>query len=232
MSTDSCDDDWAREAARLHGRYVREVVEPCGLCPWAERARVTSRTRDAVLLQRDATSLDATLAVLDGWGGDESVEVGFLIYPRMQLTRADFDAFTARVRDADSGRHALGEIPYVLAAFHPDALPDVTHAERLVPFLRRSPDACIQAIRASVLDRVRSGAPQGTQLVDVSSLEAALRYTVPPQPQLRERIARANLDTAQRMGIDELERRFAAIGRDRRETYRRLDGASSVPTTD
>jgi hypothetical protein len=223
-ATDAYEAEWTREAARLHGRYVREVVETCGLCPWAERARVTERTRDAVLLQRDADSLDsldASLAVLDRFAADPRVEVGFLIYPRLQLGRGDFDRFTARIRDADAARHPLGGIPYVLAAFHPDALPDASDPDRLVPFLRRTPDPCIQALRASVLEHVRSGAPQGTQLVDVAAIGAALSQIPSPVP-LRERIARTNFDTAHRLGIDELTRRFDAIRRDRHETYESL----------
>jgi hypothetical protein len=115
-------------------------------------------------------------------------------------------------------RHALGEIPFVMAAFHPDASPDLAGAERLIPFLRRTPDPTLQLLRTTEVERVRSGSPQGTQFFDASVHDA---FTESPPP-LRERIARANLATAQRLGIDELTRRLDEIRRDRDDAYRSL----------
>jgi hypothetical protein len=158
------------------------------------------------------------LAVLDRWADDERIEIGFLIYPKLALGRPDFDDFVARLGKRESERHPLGKIPFVFAAFHPEAEPDTSDPERLVPFLRRTPDPCIQALRATVLDRVRSGAPQGTQFVDLIALESGQMSPVP----LRERIASANLETARRMGIGELRGRLDAIRRDRDETYEAL----------
>ncbi len=113
----------------------------------------------------------------------------------------------------------------MFAAFHPDAEPDTDEPERLIPFLRRTPDPTIQLVRASVLDRVRAGTPQGTQFVDVSDLDANLEYAVP----LRERIARVNLATAERMGVAELKRRMDAIVEDRHATYEKLARDSREP---
>ncbi|HEX4446201.1 MAG TPA: hypothetical protein VH044_05680, partial [Polyangiaceae bacterium] len=124
------------------------------------------------------------------------------------------------LRDADSRRHDLGAVPFVFAAFHPEAEPDTADPERLIPFLRRTPDPTLQVLRASVLDSIRSGASQGTQFLDMASLEAVITGTV--QPPLRERIARANLATAERIGITALRARLDDIRRDRDETYRAL----------
>jgi hypothetical protein len=77
-------------------------------------------------------------------------------------------------------------------------------------------------VRSSVLERVRAGTPQGTQFVDVRNLDVNVEYAVP----LRERIARVNLATAERIGVAELKRRMDAIVGDRDATYEGLAEAS------
>jgi len=211
---------WRQEAERLHRRYVVEVVEACGLCPWAERARLQGRTRASVLLHRDDAGLEPAVAQLDQWAAERRVDIGFLVFPRLELGRTEFDGFVARLRAAETQRRPPGEPAVVLAAFHPDADADMDDADRLVPFLRRSPDPCVQAIRMSTLKRVRSGAPEGTQFVDVSRLDATMDNDAGPT--LRERIAMANRDTVRRMGIEEFSARVEEIHRDRERTYASL----------
>jgi hypothetical protein len=96
--------------------------------------------------------------------------------------------------------------------------------------LRRTPDPTLQFLRASVLENIRNGASQGTQFVNMASLDAALSGT--GQPPLRERIARANMATAERVGFDVVKGLFDDIRRDRDETYRalaaRVEHGSSV----
>jgi hypothetical protein len=209
---------WVCEALRVYRRYQTEVVEALGLCPWAERARLDGGVRERVLLQRDEAIAPA-FAALDELEAEAGVDVGLLIFPRLALGRSDFEHFVSRVREADVKRHSLGEVPFMFAAFHPDAAPDTTHAERLIPFLRRTPDPSIQLVRGSAVDRVRARASQGTQFVDVASLVLDdLELTLP----LRERITRANLATAQRIGVGELGRHLDEIRRDRDETYEAL----------
>src|SRR6185312_1365987 len=159
------------------------------------RSRLDGKVRERVLLQKD-TSIEASLETIFGFADDLRAEVVFVIYPRLDLGRRDFEEFAARVRDADSRRHEVGRVPFVSAAFHPEAQPDTAHAERFIPFLRRSPDPTIQFLRASVLEEVRGGTAQGTQFLNVAAIEAAFAGHVPAQPPLRERIARANLATA------------------------------------
>jgi hypothetical protein len=214
------EEDWAREAIRLHGRYQTEIVDALGLCPWADRAVREGRTRERAVLQTDEALVGPSLGAIDAWMIDAEVDVAFLIYPRLRLTRQAFHDFTARLRDADTPRHPLGGVPFVFAAFHPDALPDTSDPERLIPFLRRTPDPTLQLLRASVLDGIRSGASQGTQFVNIASLESAL--VGGGQPPLRERIARTNLATAQRVGLDVVRARFEAIRQDRDEKYESL----------
>jgi hypothetical protein len=204
----------------LHRRYQTEIVEAYRLCPWAERATLDGRVREAVLLQDDAAAVEPSLAAIDSWMDDRSVDVAFAIYPRLAVSRQQFHDFAARVRDADTARHELGAVPFVFAAFHPEADPDTGDPERLIPFLRRTPDPTLQFLRASALDGIRTGASQGTQFLDIASLDAVLSGTA--QPPLRERVARANLATAERCGIAALGRHLDDIRRDRDETYRAL----------
>jgi hypothetical protein len=210
------------QALRLHHRYEIEIVEACGLCPWAERARLEGRVQPLVVLADDADALDASLAVMKQLEATPRIEVALLIYPRCELDRLAFQSFVARVRDADAARHPLGSIPFVMAAFHPDAAPDLSHPERLIPFLRRTPDPTIQLLRADALDRVRGGAPQGTQFFDpTTAMDLAMPQTDVIAP-LRERIARANQNTVEQLGVAEMERRLRDIRRDREQTYREL----------
>ena len=212
---------WVAEAERLHHRYQTEIVEALGLCPWAARARLDATLSTRVLLQTDA-GVDATLDAIDTMILDPRVEVAELIYPRVAMGRADFERFIARVREADVARHPLGAVPFVFAAFHPEATPDVSGAERLIPFLRRTPDPTLQILRTSVLERVRSGTPQGTQFIDSRAFDFDALQPQAPMP-LRERIARTNLATVDRIGVDELARRQDAIAQDRARTYLELD---------
>ena len=206
------------EALRLYRRYQLEIVEALGLCPWAVRARLDQKVASRVLVQNDA-SLEPSLAAISDVAQSSKAEVVILIYPRFGGRRTHFEHFVARLRDADARRHALGQIPFVLAAFHPEATPDQTDPERLVPFLRRSPDPSIQLLSSAVLERIRDVAPQGTQFMDASLFDAMVEPAPIP---LRERIAQANFQTVAGMGIEAFEARIQDIFRDRNESYRAL----------
>lgn len=215
---------WRVQAVRLHQRYVLEVVEACGLCPWAEPARVRGRVRDAVVLEADpAACVAPSIAALDAWQGNLGVEVAFLLYPRLALDVRAFDVFTTELRDRAAAGHPLGGAPFVFAGFHPSAVPDVRDGERLIPFLRRTPDPCVQVLRTSIVERARSGTPQGTGFFDLAALAAVEAGATQGQRPLREQIASANLETAMRMGIDALAARLDDIRRDRDQTYAALE---------
>ena len=212
--------EWTREALRLHGRYEREIVDALALCPWAGGARAGGSRRATVLLQTAPGDLDASLASIAEHAQSSGDEVVFLIYPRLAVDRRGFEEFAAGVRDADAARYELGRAPFVFAAFHPDAEADVRAPERLIPFLRRTPDPTLQLLRSTVLDRVRSGTPQGTQFIDASTFESmeSAASEVPAVP-LREQIASANLATVERVGVEEVKRRLDEMRRDRERTY-------------
>jgi hypothetical protein len=211
-------DPWTREALRLYRRYQIEVVEECGLCPWAPRARIDGKVRERVLLQTDDADVTPAMTAIRELAADDGAEIALLLFPRIGASRGAFERFVTRVQEADAREHPLGAIPFVFAAFHPQARPDLSEAERLVPFLRRTPDPTIQLLRAAAVDRVREGTPQGTQFVDARLLDVSAAPSLP----LRERIARANLGTVTRMGVGTMTALLDAIARDREETYRRL----------
>lgn len=208
------------EAVRLFRRYAVEIVEALTLCPWAERTRVDLRLKERVVLIRtpeEALPLDAIASLAE----DPEVEIGILLFPLLEITQPGLERFVSRLVDADAGRRAIGTAPFAMAAFHPDARADLSTPERLVPFIRRTPDPTIQLVRAESLDRVREGFHEGTQFLDpgaLSTLGVLGAATVP----LRERIARANMKAIERLGVAEVERRLAAIRQDRDSTYARL----------
>jgi hypothetical protein len=223
----------SQEAVRLYRRYQLEIVEACGLCPWAQRARLDDRLRIRVVAQAEPRGTEPSLAAIDALIADERADVAVLIYPRLHLGRLEFERFVSEVRDADAPRHPLGCIPFVFAAFHPDAQPDTSDAERLIPFLRRSPDPTVQVLRSGVLDKVRSSTPQGTQFMDLRMLEEldVSASAAGEQVSLRQRIARTNLATVHELGLAEVTRRIEAIAEDRRSTYRAIESAGGVPAS-
>jgi hypothetical protein len=216
-------DAFESEVVRVYRRYQSEIVEACGLCPWAERARIDAKTREWVILETDRASSESSLAAMSELFTHDRLEIAFLIYPRLKATRVEFERFVGRVRDADSKRHPLGRIPFMFAAFHPEAAPDLSSPERLIPFLRRTPDPTIQLVRASVVEKIRGRTPQGTQFFDSKTL---LSEIAPPQPAMREKIAQGNFETVQKIGVEELKRRLDDIRRDRNESYQRFGESS------
>ncbi|MBM4362304.1 MAG: hypothetical protein FJ104_06460, partial [Deltaproteobacteria bacterium] len=97
---------------------------------------------------------------------------------------------------------------------------DAATPERLVPFLRRTPDPTIQLVRCEALERVRRGSPEGTSFVDLSDL-GSLADLRPGRP-LRERVSGANFRTVKTVGLEEVAARLGAIHADRATTYARL----------
>jgi len=207
---------FTREVIRVYRRYQLEIVEACGLCPWAERSRLEHKVGEWVVLDQNRSSNASSLAAMDEVFARDEIEIALLIYPRLSCTRVEFERFVSRIRDADSQRHPLGKIPFMFAAFHPEAAPELSNPERLIPFLRRTPDPTIQLVRASVVEKIRGKVPQGTQFYDAKTL---LQDIERPPPPVRDKIAQANFETVQKMGVDELRRRLDDIRRDRDESY-------------
>ena len=211
----------AREAIRLYARYEIEVVEAFSLCPWAERSRREGHTRQLVL--EGAPVAETALAAIDVLARDTNVEVGFLLFPTCTLGRVAFERWVSGLRDTDQQRGAT----FAAAAFHPDARADLGDPYRLVPFIRRSPDPTIQLIRRSVLESVRRPGDGGTGYIDPSSIaDLAAFFKNPPKPPLHERVAQANLEQVERVGVEPLESILSDIADDRDRAYEAVLGGA------
>jgi len=213
-------DEIERETLRLNQRYLVEVVERFALCPWAERSRREGHVTECVFQQESPDIFDPSLARVSELLERESIEIALFIYPRLRLARLDFEHFARRLRTLDHDRHEIGEVPFAMAAFHPDATPQLDDAERLIPFLRRTPYPTLQLVRTSALERVRGDEAEGTAYLDLD-VHALPSLGTPPIP-LRERIARHNLGTVLREGVEAVEAVMRAILDDRDATEERL----------
>ncbi len=196
-------------------------MEAFDLCPWAARSRREGAAKPYVLLQTDLDDFGPSLALIDEVAGQTELSVVLFIYPAFASGRLDFEHFVRRFRHADSERHAAGQIPFAMAAFHPEARPALDEPERLIPFLRRSPDPTIQLVRRQALDAVR-GEGVGTGWAELWMVSARGVRAEPPPLGVRERIALRNLQTVQRVGTAAIEAVLADIDKDRNETYARL----------
>lgn len=216
------------QALRSYQRYQREVVEGLNLCPWAKRAREEGSVRYSVCL----TTTPETAPVLqqiDQWSETEDTEIGLVIFPRLHTDRVAFERFATATMAADAARHRLTSPPFVLAAFHPEASLHLDHPDRLVPFLRRSPDPTFQVVRVSALERVRQGESAGTQYVDPSRLDLSqLAFT--SRPPLRDRVAQNNLDRLRDVGPDAVMRLIEDIHEEHRRERRHLESLTNEPS--
>lgn len=209
------------EALRVYDRYAREVVEALGLCPWAEAARRQDRVRRRVVLGREP-NVARTLEHLDAVEADPDAEIGLLLFPELALGRVEFQRFAASVRQADAERKPRGGTVLAIADFHPDARADLGTPERLVPFIRRSPDPTLQLVRRAALADVRLTEGSGTSFVDPGALGAALAAITPRPEPLAARVARSNLRTIEAHGLTEVCALLEAIHADRHASYARL----------
>jgi hypothetical protein len=203
----------------VNARYLTEVVEHYNICPFAEGARSTGALERRVIL---GDPLTESLRAVEELGAREKIVVGILIYPRHTEGAEKFEQFVAELRAADGARRAGKHGPFAFATFHPDAPFGADTPDRLVMFLRRSPDPCVQLVRFSALEAVRSAAPGGKFLFDFTPdgyAELARRAQAVP---VSERIARDNFATVGRVGLARLEEVLADIRADRARSYARL----------
>jgi hypothetical protein len=210
------------EAIRVHDRYVLELVEALKICPWAERARLEGRTRQRVLLGREL-EIEPALEAAAELGADRSLEVGFLLFPQVDVGRLPFERFVSELRRVDAARSGIEGPPMAMAAFHYDAEADLGAPHRLVPFLRRSPDPTVQLVRRSVLDALRGPGDHGTAFVDPTKVDLADFLAKKKRPPLHERVATMNLETVRALGVERLEAILRDIRADRDASYARLE---------
>lgn len=183
---------------RVNERYLVEVVEAFGLCPFARATRLGGGLDRRVMLQV-GEEMEPALEALGQMEGAAKTVIGLLIFPRFGGGVDDFERFVGELRRADEAR-THGKAPFAMAMFHPDVAFGVESPRRMVTLFRRAPDPTIQLVRFSVLDAAK-GAASGKFLFDYSAAalaELARRAETVP---LSERIAADNFATLQSAGI-------------------------------
>ncbi len=197
---DSLDSSFARDLAHAtleaYERYAVEVVERFGFCPWARAARESGEVTLRVVFSADLDDFDASLRLLSELHRQTPpTDIALFIYPLLDLDRLDFEDYARRLRQrAEAGPEKLDA--FAMAAFHPSASVDLSHPDKLVPYVRRSPDPTLQLVRNSALSGIK-GLTHGTAFLDVSqlSVDAFKALEQPPPKAVRERIAEQNLAT-------------------------------------
>jgi hypothetical protein len=213
-----------RETLKLYERYAVEVVERFGFCPWARAARESGEVTLRVVFSADPGNLDASL--------DESLrllselhrqapptDIALFIYPLLDLDRLGFEDYARRLRQrAEAGPEKLDA--FAMAAFHPSASVDLSHPDRLVPYVRRSPDPTLQLVRNTALSSIK-GLTHGTAFLDVSelSVDAFKALQQPPPKAVRERIAEQNLATVRDTGPETIDAVLSDIARAREAAH-------------
>jgi hypothetical protein len=197
-----------------------EVVERFGLCPWARAARESGEVLLRVVFSDNPDDFDESLDALRELSrADEAPDIALFIYPLLDLDRLAFEDYTRRLRGrAEHGSPKLDA--YAMAAFHPCAEPDLSHPDRLVPYVRRSPDPTLQLVKNSALSGIK-GLASGTAFVDVSTLsvDAFKALAAPASKPLRERIAEQNLLTVAEVGPTVIDAVLADISSDRERAH-------------
>ena len=200
------EDQWTREALRLHDRYLNEVVLAFDLCPWADKVLREGAFRRRVI-SAPAPAPEAALAFIDTLAAETPpVDIGFLIFPRFEITAPAFDAFVEKIRRADRARRDVSQQAlFLMAAFHPEGQGDASAPHRLIPLLRRSPDPTVQLVRAERLDQVRGGSDA-----------------------ISDEVAQQNHSTVARRGLEGMETILADLRQDRDRSYRPLVAPQSL----
>lgn len=166
--------DDARAWAR---RYV-ELVERFDLCPWAAPARARGEVWIGAC---DEVDLADALSCFDR---TPTAAVGLCVLPHFDGDLHALRRLRNQLADGPIGARLA------LAEFHPVAPLDAGSPSRLVPFLRRSPDPMIQAVRHETLAGLRRG---GTTLASIDQTAVMARQHVAPPRDVAEDVAEANL---------------------------------------
>ena len=236
------DDDLGQRPApavvhAVHDRYLVEIVEELGLCPFARRSRELGRVHRPLWWLADDAQPDPAqcaarlLAIMHAHPDAEILLPTFLVAPGHAWNDAEsFASFVAVLRAAYEQQ---GGPRFFMVAFHPGfpARPSGTRAQTadsLVPSIRRSPDPVIQWVNAEVLERARAQAQQHAherlvqRFADDPVMRALIERSVQADPELSAEIARNNFAAVgSGAGREQLDRRIADIARERDERYAR-----------
>jgi hypothetical protein len=213
----------------LHDRYLVEIVEGLGLCPFARRSRELGRVHRPVWWAPPRAQACATklAAIAQVFPDVEIVLLTFVVAADDPWQDAEtFAAFTPELRTAYEQTQGPR---FFMVPFHPGfAAQPSSRPESLVPAIRRSPDPVIQCVHADVLERARAQAQQSAKerlrerFAHDPVLAALVEKSVQADPELSAEIARNNFDAVGTgAGRAELERRIADIAHERSVRYAR-----------
>jgi hypothetical protein len=218
----------------IHDRYLREVVEGLGLCPFARRSREQGRVHrpvfwlpanERILAQRAARCVDQ---LTHTHPDVEIILVTFVGPPSGRFD--DPETFEAFVKQMRAAHEAAGQERWFMVAFHPALdVPDdrPTTPDSLVQLIRRSPDPVVQCVRAEVLEHARRQAQRAAHARLMQTLaqkdpvlQALLKNSVQPDSELSREIAERNFrHVGAEAGLQELRAVLDAIRAERDETY-------------
>jgi hypothetical protein len=215
--------DLTHATLKVYERYAVEVVERFGFCPWARASREAGSVVLNVIFSVNHDDLSESLAQLaELSAASTDTDIALFIYPLLDLDRLAFEDFVRRLRAlAETHRPPLDA--FAMAAFHPSANVDLDDPDRLVPYVRRSPDPTLQLVRKSALSSIK-GLTSGTAFLDVASLSlASLEALSKPAPKaVRERIAEQNLSTVREVGPAAIDAVVTDIFREREAAHAAL----------
>lgn len=213
-------EDLTSATLQVYERYAVEVVERFGFCPWAHAARTSQSAPVCVVFSVNQDDFDQSLSLLNALcHAPPEFDVALLVYPLLDLDRLGFEDFVRRLRTrAEADARDLGA--FAMAAFHPHAAADLSHPDRLVPFVRRSPDPTLQLVRKTALSSIK-GLDFGTQFVDIAalSLSAVGALSEPRAKPVRQRIAEQNLATVCDVGAASVEEVLHDVFRAREQAH-------------
>jgi len=195
------------EARRILDRYLVEVVEMYGLCPWARGARLAGEI--AVELVWGAPSIDEWGAAAKRALAQPDARVAMVVAPELVIEPFAFHDLRNRVIEI------IGTAG--IAEFHPEAAIDLKTPARLVPFLRRSPDPMLQLVPLALLESVRTSA----LAVDRAQQAQILGGYMSPRDDVAARIAETNHETVSAQHVAIIAT-LDAIAEDRRTAYARV----------
>jgi hypothetical protein len=196
------------EVRRLLDRYIVEIVEAYGLCPWAKPARQNGELAVEVLW--GTPELAAWLAAGERLLALPGTAVAMIVAPELAATPAELRSLRDRV---------AARLPAAgVADFHPDATLDLASPARLVPFVRRAPDPLLQLVPLALLRSLRGAPPIAARAEQAQMLRGA----VPPaRGDAADSIAETNHATVA-ANAAAITAALDDIAADRRRSYARV----------
>ncbi len=214
------------EAAALSAneRYLVEVVEEHSFCPFSRGGRAQGQTTRFVHYAA-TTDMAPLVDLMVKVAGDANLVVAQVIFPLIEVSAKAWTRFcheltelgNKRLLQASEASTTPGKEVFAVAPLHPDLPYKTTNPFVLIPLFRRSPDPTIQWVRLDGLEAIYEGRTGDTTFVDTRDI--VMFMAKKHRPPLFERIAKTNMQMANHLGIDRVERALAEISRTAHKRY-------------